>query len=67
VISISQHLGKFVVSAFLIKLCRATILKDPSNLVQDFLVQKSLKAGNDDVSITVSANVVTTNRSMNCG
>jgi hypothetical protein len=54
-----------MVSAFLIKLCRATILKDPSNLVQDFLVHKSLKAGNDDVSITVSTNVVTTDRSMN--
>jgi hypothetical protein len=66
VISVSKHLGKFVVSAFLIKLCRATILKNPLNLVQDFLVQKSLKAKNDDISITVSTNVVTTDRSMNC-
>jgi hypothetical protein len=55
------------VGTFLVKLCRATILKDPPNLVQEFLVQKSLEAGNYDVSIMVSTNMVTPDCSMDCG
>jgi hypothetical protein len=55
------------VGAFLVELCRATILKNPPNLVQKFLVQNSLQAGNYDVGITVSTNVVTPDRTMDCG
>jgi hypothetical protein len=65
-ISIGKHLDKFLVSTFLIKLCQASVLKDLPNLVQNFLVQKSLEAGNDDVSTMVSTNMVATDRSMKC-
>jgi hypothetical protein len=66
-ISIGKHFDEFLVGTFLVKLCWATILKDPPNLVQELLVQKSLQAGNYDVGITVSTDMVTPDRSMDCG